>query len=177
MSSADDQIWLSRESKTEGPFTTAQIEAMKSSGELKKYTWIWSGFSKSWAPLNPPPPPPSFAAQPKAQASAAQPPVQAPKPAAPARTMSDLSVICHDNRSIVAGVIGSFLGTDSVLKSSDYLDMLPPFKKGAKVLVNLLDEKSGKTENAQAEIVDFKKTNSKWEYRLKWSSTPKLIGH
>jgi hypothetical protein len=53
--------------------------------------------------------------------------------------------------------------------------MLPPFKKGHKVMINLLDEHSGVTENAKAEIVDFKKTGSSWEYRLKWGDTPKLL--
>jgi hypothetical protein len=84
-------------------------------------------------------------------------------------------VICHDNRSIVGGVISSSMGSDSVMKTSDYGDMLPPFKKGSKVMINLLDEASGKTENVKAQIVDFKKSGSNWEYRLKWSETPKLL--
>jgi hypothetical protein len=155
----DQQIWLSKEGKTEGPFTPSQVESMKSSGEYNKYTWIWSAKLKNWEPIYPAPPPPSL-----------------PKKAEVAKKVNlELAVICHDNRSIVGGVISSSMGSDSVMKTSDYGDMLPPFKKGSKVMINLLDEASGKTENVKAQIVDFKKSGSNWEYRLKWSETPKLL--
>jgi hypothetical protein len=157
----EQQIWLSKEGKTEGPFSPSQVETMKSSGEYKKYTWIWSAKSKNWEPIYPAPPPP------------------APTPAKKAETAKtvghELAAVCHDNRTIVGGVIASSMGNDSVMKTQDYGDMLPPFKKGSKVMVNLLDENSGKTENVKAQIVDFKKSGSSWEYRLQWIDTPTLL--
>jgi hypothetical protein len=155
----EQQIWLSREGKTEGPFSPSQVESMKSSGEYKKYTWIWSAKSKNWEPIYPAPPPPAL-----------------PKKTETAKKVNrELAAVCHDNRVIVGGIISSAIGNDSIMKTSDYGDMLPPFKKGHKVIINLLDEDSGVAENAKAEIVDFKKTGSSWEYRLKWSDTPKLL--
>src|SRR5258708_352348 len=129
----DQGIWLSKEGKTEGPFSPSQVETMKSSGEYKKYTWIWSAKSKNWEPIYPAPPP------------MAPPPAQ--KAEAAKKVNLQLAAVCHDNRTIVGGVISSSMGNDSVMKTQDYGDMLPPFKKGAKVIINLLDESSGKTEN------------------------------
>jgi hypothetical protein len=108
----EQQIWLSKEGKTEGPFSPSQVETMKSSGEYKKYTWIWSAKSKNWEPIYPAPPPP------------------APTPAKKAETAKtvghELAAVCHDNRT-------------------------------------------------KAQIVDFKKSGSSWEYRLQWIDTPTLL--
>jgi hypothetical protein len=157
--SGSEQVWLSREGKTEGPFTATQIEALKTSGEYTKYTWIWSAKSKNWEPIYPAPPPPSLPKKKEAVENVAR----------------NISAICHDNRQVVGGTIDSKIGADSIFKSTQHGDQLPPFKKRAKILVNLLDENSGDTENAQAEIVDFKKSGSTWEYRLKWQTAPKMI--
>jgi hypothetical protein len=155
----EQQIWLSKEGKTEGPFTPSQVESLKSSGDYKKYTWIWSAKSKNWEPIYPAPPPPTL-----------------PKKAETAKKVNrELAAVCHDNRIIVGGIIASSIGSDSIMKTTDYGDRLPPFKKGAKVIINLLDEESGKTENVKAQIVDFKKTGGSWEYRLKWGDTPGLL--
>jgi hypothetical protein len=140
------------------------------------------------------PAPPAAQSAAKTQAPAAQVPTRpamdgkasAPAPAtasasgstpAPAQQALEraLSAVCHDNRHIIGGTISSVSGTDSFFKSSDHLDAFPPFRKGHLLWVNLLDEGSGKSENARAEIVDLKKSEKHWEYRLKWKEVPKMI--
>jgi hypothetical protein len=173
------QIWLSRGGKAEGPFDQAAIDKLKASGEIRNYVWIWTPESKGWNPIQlaPPPPPPG----PQAAATAAVPPSTAslkaihPVPAVRS-AVSPLAAICHDNRSVVAGVLGAKHGEVWILSSKDRLTEIPPFQRGAKVWINLLDEQSGQSENAQATLVDYKKTSESWEYSLKWQTeTPRLV--
>ena len=87
-----------------------------------------------------------------------------------------LAAICHNNRSVIAGMLEAKLGEIWILSSKDRLTEIPPFRKGAKVWINLLDEQSGQSENAQATLVDYKKTSEAWEYSLKWQAqNPRLI--
>ena len=158
------QIWLSRDGKTEGPFDQAHIDKLKASGEINKYVWIWTPETKAWSQIQMAPPPP-----PTQQA-------QAPAPAPATRSeIRPLAAICHDNRSVVAGILGAKHGEIWIMSSKDRLTEIPPFKRGAKVWVNLLDEQSGQAENAQATLMDYKKTKESWEYSLKWQARPPLI--
>lgn len=190
--SLENRMWLSREGKTDGPFTPDQVQAMKAAGEYSKYAWCWEESAKSWKPIHPVPPPPAGGPASNAQAPApgAQVPsrpaldAKAPEAKAASAKASEpaqqalaraLSAVCHDNRHIIGGTISSVSGTDSFFKSADHLDAFPPFRKGHLLWVNLLDEGSGQSENARAEIVDLKKSEKHWEYRLKWKEVPKII--
>jgi hypothetical protein len=185
------QIWLSRDGKTEGPFEPADIEKLRSTGAIKNYAWIWTPESKAWNPVQmaPPPPPvpqatdaPTITAPPTAAVTPRPNPTVAPtKTAAPAgpavrSAVRPLAAICHDNRSVVAGMLEAKFGEIWILSSKDRLTEIPPFRKGAKVWINLLDEQSGQSENAQATLVDYKKTAQAWEYSLKWQTqNPRLV--
>jgi hypothetical protein len=59
MENAPEPIWLSRDGKTEGPFTQAQIDELQTNGILKNYAWIWRSAAQGWIPLNVTPPPPA----------------------------------------------------------------------------------------------------------------------
>jgi len=198
------QIWLSRDGKTEGPFEQADIDKLKSNGAISNYAWIWTPESKAWSPIHmaPPPPPvpqateapvvtapspaPTAAAAPTPTATVAPtktaapvvasgPPAMAAGPAVRSE-IRHLAAICHDNRSVVAGMLEAKLGEIWILSSKDRLTEIPPFRKGAKVWINLLDEQSGQSENAQATLVDYKKTSQAWEYSLKWQTqNPRLV--
>lgn len=164
------QIWLSRDGKTEGPFDQAHVDKLKASGEIKNYMWIWTPESKAWAPLHMAPPPP---APQQAQAPATAKVSSAPATRAAVRP---LAAICHDNRSVVAGILGAKHGEVWIMSSKDRLSEIPPFRRGAKVWINLLDEQSGQSENAEATLTDFKKTSEAWEYSLKWKAqAPRLV--
>jgi hypothetical protein len=199
------RVWLSREGKTAGPFTSDQIRAMKASGEFSKYAWSWEENDRNWKPIHPVPPPPTAAASTPVstpahshtEASAA---TTAPAPAAPASapapaahapaTQSQsaetahlalaraFSAVCHDNKHIIGGTIASITqqeGRDGFFHSTDHLDEFPPFRKGHMLWVNLLDENSGKSENVRATIVSVKKNDNFWEYRLQWKELPKML--
>ena len=106
---------------------------------------------------------------------ASGPPAMAAGPAVRSE-IRHLAAICHDNRSVVAGMLEAKLGEIWILSSKDRLTEIPPFRKGAKVWINLLDEQSGQSENAQATLVDYKKTSQAWEYSLKCQAqNPRLI--
>lgn len=188
------RVWLSREGKIDGPFTSDQIHVMKNSGEFSKYAWLWEESAKSWKPIHPLPPAPTSAAEAEVQiqvqakapaetaptASAPKVPSRPTMPAAASQPAQQalaraLSAVCHDNRNIIGGTIASMSGVESFFKSTDHLDAFPPFRKGHLLWVNLLDESSGKSENARAEIIDLKKSEDCWEYRLKWKEVPKII--
>jgi hypothetical protein len=107
--------------------------------------------------------------------AASGPPAMAAGPAVRS-AVRPLAAICHDNRSVVAGMLEAKLGEIWILSSKDRLTEIPPFRKGAKVWINLLDEQSGQSENAQATLVDYKKTSQAWEYSLKWQTqNPRLV--
>lgn len=53
------QLFLGRDGKVFGPFGREQIEAMRASGELAQYHWLWDG-SGQWVAANLPPPPPAM---------------------------------------------------------------------------------------------------------------------
>lgn len=167
-SSSEPRVWLSREGKTDGPFSVEQIQSMKASGEFSKYAWFWEESAKAWKAIHPLPPPPV--------APALFVEVPTPAPAAPSKALARaLSAVCHDNRNIIGGTIASMAGQDSFFESVDHLNAFPPFRKGHLLWVNLLDEQSGQSENGRAEIVELKKTDKHWEYRLKWKELPKIL--
>ena len=180
------QIWLSRDGKTEGPFDQAHIDKLKASGEIKNYMWIWTAEAKAWAPLHmaPPPPVPQMAQNPASSTSPVAgghaqakttPPTKVHEPSARA-AVRPLAAICHDNRSVVGGILGAKQGEVWIMASKDRLTEIPPFRRGAKVWINLLDEQSGQSENVEATLTDFKKTSEAWEYSLKWKAhAPRLV--
>jgi hypothetical protein len=170
------QIWLSRGGKTEGPFDQAHLDQLKASGEIRNYVWIWTPETKAWSPIQLAPPPPPA---PQASSAVVPPTFKTTNSEATAirSAVRPLAAICHDNRSVVAGVLGAKLGETWILSSKDRLTEAPPFQRGAKVWINLLDEQSGQSENAQATLVDYKKTSESWEYSLKWQSDAPRIVH
>ena len=106
------QIWLSRGGKAEGPFDQAHVDQLKASGEIRNYVWIWTPETKTWSPIQLAPPPPP-APQTSSAPSAVVPPTfktTSPEAGAIRSAVRPLAAICHDNRSVVAGVLGAKLG-------------------------------------------------------------------
>lgn len=169
-------IYLGKEGKLFGPYSEDQLDSMKTSGEYSQYSWLWEDRADGWLPINPPPMPPSdptenYELKPKPQKQMQSPPSRE-LPAAVAR----LQAICHDNQSIISGSPTRLTRDTIFLASSDFASSLPPFGKGSRVWLNLLDEASGKTENVQAVIHGMARRNGGWEYEMKWDRAPDMIG-
>jgi hypothetical protein len=83
-------------------------------------------------------------------------------------------VICHDFRSIVSGRIREITDTGCELVSG--VDTSGPiFPQKAQVLLNLLDEKSGKSVNVQARLTAAQRIEGQWVYRIRWSVKPEFL--
>jgi hypothetical protein len=106
---------------------------------------------------------------------------QAPRPAAPAAASSQpervFQVICHDSRSIVAGTVQSLRAGGCIVSSDQGLSAMPPFRKGTKIWVNLLDEAMDRAENVEATVASVQKSADpeRWCYDLDWTVRPGIF--
>lgn len=174
---ADGRVWLSKQGGTDGPFSFDEIEEMKAKGEFYHYVYIWGTDDQAWRPLHPVPPPPSLVeavGESVAPEKTAE-PLSKPQLNTGQTPIHPLTVVCHDNRHIIGGVIQKVGPTEGFMKSEDYFATIPPFNKGHWLWINLLDEANGKTENTRAEIVGLSKSRTCWEYQLKWKTVPAIL--
>jgi hypothetical protein len=78
-------FYLSKNNETCGPFTEDKLEAMRVSGELATYNWIWNEAQNQWdtiaAPVPPALPPPGATTQKRAEPTIRQASRPAPAPA------------------------------------------------------------------------------------------------
>jgi hypothetical protein len=256
------QVFLSQDGQMFGPYSREQIEEMRRTGEISRYTWLWDGTTPNWVLANaapPPPPPPGVpvaglqaadpvqaAAQehveemaeleeqssagafhgpdeldahdePAPQASSSSihqertdkeiprpaldpqpqqqalptdrpaavyrpepqhaPQKQAQQPSAGASAARHpLLAICHDYRAVVNGTLSHVSAEGCVLVSSCFATTMPPFRRGSRVWLNLLDEATGRSENVEASITGFIRNGGRWEYQIQWPQFPKLLG-
>jgi hypothetical protein len=83
-------------------------------------------------------------------------------------------VICHDYRSIVSGRIGEITDTGCELVSG--VDTpTPVFPQKTQVLINLLDEPSGKSVNVSARLTGCVRRDGAWVYRIRWKQLPEFL--
>ncbi len=81
-------VYLGKDGKTFGPFSVAEVEAMKISGEFYRYEWMWDGQSPNWVLVPPPAPPPPPPPPTGVQGPAIPPPSSAAAAAAVAATQA-----------------------------------------------------------------------------------------
>jgi hypothetical protein len=89
-------------------------------------------------------------------------------------SQKEVPVVCHDFRSIVTGNIREISDTGCELVSS-IQSTGPVFAQKANVLLNLLDEKTGRSVNVSARLTAVKRHEGKWTYRIRWSSLPDFL--
>jgi hypothetical protein len=191
-------IYLGKEGKVFGPFSAEDINQLKFSGEYFKYSWIWDGSSPNWVPVNAPPPPPAGGApaptrQDNVDAAMdaedaeeealehhqmLQPAAAAPSPAPQKAAGIRLGIhaICHNQLTLVSGKIRAVSASSAVLIGETHQEEMPPFRKGNKVWLNLLDDATGKGENVEAVIEDFKRDAGRWEFLMRWKRIPQILG-
>jgi hypothetical protein len=159
-------IYLSRSGQTFGPYTNEQIEALRSSGELETYQWIFEDPARGWQPVGgpPPSPPQETVASPVAAQTAA---LNGPGWAA----------ILHDgHHHLVSGEVVQVSAGTCVIGKTLPRSTMPVFRPGASLILNLLDPELNRAENVSVRVEAVTKQGQAWEYQVAWKSVPKLVG-
>ncbi|MBY0470931.1 hypothetical protein K2X30_07145 [bacterium] len=82
-------------------------------------------------------------------------------------THKALQAVCHDFRNVVNGMIEEFneLGCEvtSLVESSD-----PIFSQRSNIVINLLNEKTGKSVTLPARLTRAFRKDGSWCYRIRW---------
>jgi hypothetical protein len=101
-----------------------------------------------------------------------------PQAARPEQTqdLQGVTVVAHDLRSVINGTLKNPTSLGVLLVGPAPRNrMSGPFVKGSKIVINLLDIRSGKTENVEAHVLTMMRRGTSWEYRLRWDGIPKIL--
>ncbi|MCM2278522.1 MAG: hypothetical protein NDJ89_10650 [Oligoflexia bacterium] len=186
-SQRNSAIFLGRAGKKFGPYTHAEIQALRESGELASYSWIWED-AAGWKPLDCPPPEPASVSDEEvpsppsdAPTTASAAPTRTPAPArapAPATRVSEarslaFDVICHDFHQVLSGKLQRVTDTGCELVSEE--ENGPQFNRRGTLVLNILDPATGRATNAHARLSSVSRVDGKWVCRLQWERCPELI--
>ena len=160
-------IYLGKDGKVSGPFTSGQIEELRQSGELYSYTYIWDKKTSGW--------------------KAIEEEVELPDvlPGLPPQGNNDatrvlssvdsISIICHDHHLLLSGKLLSATQEKCIFESKNSIYELAAFKSGTKVLLNFLNINNGRSENLSAIIDQVKRGDEFWQYQVNWDQSPQLL--
>jgi hypothetical protein len=161
--SGTKKIYLSKNGTVFGPFSEKDILNLKESGELEKFTWKCVDLAQGWVPVSPPPPPPLLPPNVSQESSLDQ-------------NDQIWTVICHNFKTIVSGTLKDMNREGCTLTQvSPSSKSVPLFRSGSRVNVNLLDNRTDRSENVQAVVHMAVKWEGCWDYRLRWLSVPQLL--
>src|SRR4051812_12460484 len=88
-------LFLGRGGRVFGPYRSEEIEALRASGEIRSFSWIWEPARSAWQPLDPPPPP--------LTETESDGPAIRTVGALRHDAILPLDVVCHDRRSAIVG--------------------------------------------------------------------------
>ncbi len=191
----EQKVFLARGEEVFGPYTLEKIREMEASGELSEFTWMFDGSSPHWIPVSPPPPIPTqlpyemASEQPIPGAGLKQTPAESqeisqnPGPAAaPAAAAEQIELgigllaVCHDFRNVMSGKLDRAWPKGCVFVSPSVHSALSPFRKGARVWLNLLHESTGSAENIHVSVDGCRKRgDAEWEIALGWDQLPLIL--
>lgn len=160
-------VFISLKGKVSGPYTPAQIDALKASGEFFNFDWIWAGDKKSWEAITPPTPTPSA-------------PVHAAEPARVVHLKSVTSpvkfpeggtfhVICHDFHQLVPGVVAELISNGCIFTSSSKQSS-PMLQQNKKIWLNFVNESTGYAVNVPGKLSQVTRKNGAWQYQVEWEN-------
>lgn len=153
------QFFLARNQKVFGPLSAEEIEALRMSGQLSAYTWLYREGDDRWSPIDPPPALPD------------SPQIAAPAPLEP----HAYRVVLFDQRNAISGWLVA-ASEDGCEIHSDQKGTDPLFVQKTPASLSLHDTRSGETIKLTVRISAIQRSNSAWVYRLRWKGTPSLLG-
>lgn len=83
------------------------------------------------------------------------------------------TVICHNGSAIVSGTFVLVTETGCEIRD-DGDSSTPQFALRSPVVLNILDQKQGKSVNVRAVAADVRREDGSWIYRIHWAKTPDL---
>jgi len=101
---------------------------------------------------------------------------KAPKAVEETTELRKITVVAHDHRNVINGSIRQPSQAGAVLIGHAPRErMAGPFVRGSRIVVNVLDFESGKSENVEAQVLSGMRRGGYWEYKLKWDKLPQLL--
>jgi hypothetical protein len=157
MAMSSKNIYLARHGRTYGPFDANEIGAMRTSGEIRNYFYIWEPDAASWLPIESPPPPPLRH-----------------RPITEDRE-DGIKVLCHD--SLYAVVSGSLRnisdsGCDFV---SNEMSGSPKLGLRTPLWMNILDHPTKRSIDVKIVMSEVVLQKGQWIYRVGWAERPALF--
>jgi hypothetical protein len=197
------EIYLGKNGETHGPYTVEQYEQLRAMPEFASFTYIWDGRDPAadWKPIPKAAPP----APPAKRGPGAPPPdsravTPAPAPVDAAETQAPIAdvipitratdarkapvlrgydvpwieALCHDSRNVIAGKLTQVTdaGCELLCPQSP---TAPAFGSQSRVILNLLDPKSGQAMNVAARLGGVSRRDGRWSLRVLWDGCPELI--
>lgn len=145
-------VYLAKSGEVFGPFSEHEIEELRASGALRRYTWLWLG---KWVPIDPAP---EFDPE-KHRAPVAD---------------AGFSAVCHDFQHATRGTLEAVSAKGCELWNPE--EPLPArFRKNSRLQMNVLNRKTGKAVNVEAIFVGLRRAARGWRYVLEWSIFPQMM--
>ena len=175
MSTTPYQFYLAKDGQQVGPFTPEEFATLRDRGELQQYTALFDSRTGQWAPLAPPPPavevktvPAPRTTEPEAVLAVAN------RRSANATAVRALEAVCHNYRDVVAGHLDRVndQGCELVAQQAG---ASPCFADRGKVVLNLLDPRTGESMDVEAQLTSVTHGQKGWVYRLEWSACPEIV--
>jgi hypothetical protein len=83
-------------------------------------------------------------------------------------------VVCHDGVNVVAGAITKLFDRGCEITAID-APSGQLFPKGARIVMNLLDEGSGRSTNSRVQLTSVLRRDGNWVYKVRWGRVPELL--
>lgn len=100
---------------------------------------------------------------------------QAKQTAHVAGNWSRIQVVCHDFHHLLSGMIDEVLNDGFLIWAESPASQASFFRKGQKLWVNLVDDKTGSSENTSGVLAGYSRKDNGWQYYLKWEQRPKML--
>ena len=155
MTKRDEVTYLGKAGKAHGPFTKAELERMRLSGQIEAYTFIWDAARHQWVNLEMAPP--NIGEQPTAATNA------------PSGIGTE--ALCHGANTLLGGVLENLTDSGCDLISSDTSEA-PALVINSVVMLNVTDSSGGRGKNLKASLAKVSRREGKWIYGFRWAQRP-----
>jgi hypothetical protein len=87
-----------------------------------------------------------------------------------------MTVVAHDHRNVVSGWLKQYTPYGATVLGWAPRDRgIGPFVKGNKIMINVLDTRTGKSESVEAHVDATLRRGDTWEFRVRWDHAPELL--